>query len=102
MGRILQPLEDFKFEGLPPKTTPNWKLAGPGAILVGLSIGAGEIIIWPRIAVEYGASMVWAAVLGVFLQMWINFEIGCWTIATGETVYTGYCRVWRGLVRHST
>ena len=40
--------------------------------------------------------MVWAAVLGVFLQMWINFEIGRWTIATGETVYTGYCRVWRG------
>ena len=40
--------------------------------------------------------MVWAAVLGVFLQLWINFEIGRWTIATGETVYTGYNRVWRG------
>jgi hypothetical protein len=40
--------------------------------------------------------MVWAAVLGVFLQMWINFEVGRWTIATGETVYTGFARVWRG------
>ena len=40
--------------------------------------------------------MVWAAVLGVFLQLWINFEVGRWTIATGETVYTGYSRVWRG------
>ena len=65
-------------------------------MLVGLSIGAGEIIIWPRIVAEYGAGMVWAAVLGVFLQLWINFEIGRWTIATGETVYTGYNRVWRG------
>ena len=96
MGAFLQPLDDFKQADLPQKTKPNWKLMGPGAILVGLSIGAGEIIIWPRIAAEYGGSMVWAAVLGVFLQMWINLEIGRWTIATGETVYTGYCRVWRG------
>lgn len=96
MGKIFEPLEPLKTEDMPEKTGPNWKLWGPGAILVGLSIGAGEIIIWPRIVAEYGATMVWAAVLGVFLQMWINFEVGRWTIATGETVFTGYCRVWRG------
>lgn len=71
-------------------------MAGPGAILVGLSIGAGEIVIWPRIVAEYGGSMVWAAVLGIFLQMWVNLEIARWTVATGETVYTGFARVWRG------
>ncbi len=96
MGQILEPLEPLKNEDMPPKLGPNWKLWGPGAILVGLSIGAGEIIIWPRIVAEFGASMVWAAVVGVFLQMWINFEVGRWTIATGETVFTGYSRVWRG------
>ena len=96
MSKIYEPLADFKTEDLPEKTVPFWKIAGPGAILVGLSIGAGEIVIWPRIAAEYGGSMVWAAVLGVFLQLWINFEVGRWTVATGETVYTGYCRVWRG------
>ncbi len=96
MSKIYEPIADFKTEDLPEKTLPFWKIAGPGAILVGLSIGAGEIVIWPRIAAEYGGSMVWAAVLGVFLQLWINFEVGRWTIATGETVYTGYCRVWRG------
>ena len=95
MSKIYEPLNDFETADLPEKKLPFWKIAGPGAILVGLSIGAGEIIIWPRIAAEYGASMVWAAVLGVFLQLWINFEVGRWTIATGETVYTGYSRVWR-------
>ena len=89
-------LAPFKEADMPEKTLGFWQLAGPGAILVGLSIGAGEIIIWPRIAAEFGGCMVWAAVLGVFLQLWINFEIGRWTIVTGETVYTGYCRVWRG------
>ncbi len=96
MSNIYEPLDDFKTVDLPEKQMPFWKIAGPGAILVGLSIGAGEIIIWPLIAAEHGGSMVWAAVLGVFLQLWINFEVGRWTIATGETVYTGYSRIWRG------
>lgn len=96
MSRGFQPLADLKNADLPAKKLPNWKLAGPGAVLVGLSIGAGEIIIWPRIAAEFGAGMVWAAVFGVFLQMWINFEVGRWTIATGETIYTGFARAWRG------
>ena len=72
-------------------------MTGPGAVLVGLSIGAGEIVVWPRIAAQYGASMAWAAVLGVFLQMWVNFEIGRWTISTGESAYAGMARVWRGI-----
>ena len=96
MARFYEPLDDFKVVELPEKRLPFWKIAGPGAILVGLSIGAGESVIWPLIAAEYGGSMVWAAALGVFLQLWINFEVGRWTIATGETVYTGYSRVWRG------
>ena len=66
---------------MPERTASFWKLAGPGAVLVGLSIGAGEIIVWPRIAAQYGGSMVWAAILGVFLQLWINFEIARWPVA---------------------
>ncbi|MCG3196192.1 MAG: hypothetical protein GHCLOJNM_00664 [bacterium] len=93
---IHEPLEPLKRADLPPRTAPFWRLAGPGAVLVGLSIGAGEIVIWPRMVAQHGGGMIWAAGVGVFLQMWINFEVGRWTIATGETVYTGYCRVWRG------
>lgn len=96
MGRVFEQLDEFKSAELPEGKASFWKLAGPGAILVGLSIGAGEIVVWPRIAAQFGASMIWAAVLGVFLQLWINFEISRWTIATGETVYTGFCRVWQG------
>jgi len=96
MASIFEPLDDFKQADLPPRTLSVWKMAGPGAVLVGLSVGAGEIVIWPRTVAQFGASMVWVAVLGVLLQLWINFEIGRWTVATGETMYTGYARVWRG------
>ncbi len=81
---------------LPERTLSFARMAGPGAILVGLSIGAGEIVIWPRIVAEHGATMVWAALLGVFLQAWVNLEVARWTIATGETIFTGLARVWQG------
>jgi hypothetical protein len=93
---MLEPIAPLKEAELPARKLAFWQLAGPSAVLVGLSVGAGEIIIWPRMVAEHGAGMVWAAVLGVFLQLWVNFEIGRWTVATGETMYTGFARVWRG------
>jgi Mn2+/Fe2+ NRAMP family transporter len=95
---LFEPLEAPRTVEVPPRTLSFWRLAGPGAILVGLSIGAGEIILWPRLTAEHGASMAWGALVGVFLQLWINFEIGRWTIATGETIFTGFSRLWRGFV----
>ncbi|MBI3735544.1 Nramp family divalent metal transporter [Candidatus Sumerlaeota bacterium] len=89
-------IEPLKTEDLPQRTKPFWQMTGPGAVLVGLSIGAGELIVWPRLTAQHGAIFVWAAVLGVFLQLWINFEIGRWTIATGESIYTGFSRIWGG------
>jgi hypothetical protein len=64
-------------------------------VLVGLSIGAGELIIWPRTTARFGASMTWAAMLGVMLQLAINCEIGRYTLATGESVYRGFARMSR-------
>lgn len=81
---------------MPERTQSFWKIAGPGAVLVGLAIGVGEIVVWPRIIAQYGATVAWAAVLGIFLQLWINLEIGRWTISTGETPFTGFSRIWRG------
>ena len=95
MGSRVTPL---KTADLPPRTRSFWQLAGPGAVLVGLSIGAGELVMWPWITAKFGASMAWAAALGVFLQLWVNFEIGRWTIVTGEAPYTGFARVWMGFI----
>ena len=78
---------------LPERKTSLWKLVGPGAVMVGLAIGSGEMVLWPWITAKFGAEMVWAAVLGVFLQLWINLEVGRWAIATGESAFTGFARL---------
>jgi hypothetical protein len=95
---VSRTLEPLKTQDLPERTLPFWKMTGPGAILVGLSIGAGELILWPWITARFGAGMAWAAALGVFIQLWLNFEVGRWAISTGESAFTGYARLWRGFV----
>jgi len=83
---------------LPERSASFWRLVGPGAVLVGLSIGAGELVVWPWITAKFGAGMVWAAALGVFLQFWVNLEIGRWAVTTGEAPYTGFARAWMGFI----
>ena len=56
---MLKKLDNFKTAVMPERKLGFWQMAGPGAILVGLSIGAGEIIVWPLVVAEYGASMIW-------------------------------------------
>lgn len=89
-------LPPFEVAELPPYPGSFWRVVGPGAVLLGLSIGAGELIIWPTVVGRYGAGMIWAAGVGILLQMIINLELARYALATGETAYTGYARLWRG------
>jgi hypothetical protein len=88
----------FSEGDLPPKPHGFLKLVGPGAVLVGLAIGAGELIVWPVTTARFGAGLTWAAMLGVLLQLVINVEVGRYTLATGESVYSAFARMGRGWV----
>ena len=75
---------------------PSWvRLIGPSILLLGLSIGSGEFILWPHITYRFGFVVFWACMLGVTTQFFINMEIERWTLATGETAVTGFCRLWK-------
>jgi Mn2+/Fe2+ NRAMP family transporter len=87
------PVPPLRENDLPKREKSFWKMSGPGAVMIGLSIGSGEMILWPWITAKFGADMVWAAALGVFIQLWLNFEIGRWAVATGESMFTGYARL---------
>ena len=39
--------------------------------------------------------MLWAAVVAVAIQFFINMEVERYTLATGETAITGFTRLWR-------
>jgi hypothetical protein len=82
----------------PPRST--WRIIGPGVIAAGVGLASGEFILFPYIASQVGLVFVWAALVGLATQFFLNMEIERYTLATGETALTGFSRFWRhwGLV----
>ena len=76
------------------------RLIGPGIIAAGVGLASGEFVLYPYIASQVGLVFVWAALVGLVTQYFLNMEIERYTLATGETALTGFSRFWRhwGLV----
>jgi hypothetical protein len=72
------------------------RLIGPSVILIGVGIASGEYILYPYIASRAGLTFLWAAVVGILVQYFINMEIERYTLATGETALGGFQRMWKG------
>ena len=83
------PLKDL------PEAPPLRRVLGPGIILVATALGSGEYVIWPFVASNLGLAVLWAAVVAVAIQFFINMEVERYTLATGETAITGFTRLWK-------
>lgn len=96
-GRDHGRLPDWQTGDLPeplPLTGRNvLRTIGPGAILLAGSIGGGEWIAGPLMAVKYGTAILWVATAAIFLQMTFNLEALRYTLYSGEPVLTGVMRL---------
>jgi hypothetical protein len=68
------------------------KLIGPSFIILGLGLGSGELILWPYLSSNFGLGIIWASVLGITLQFFLNMEIERYTLVTGESIFVGLTR----------
>ena len=68
------------------------RVIGPGTILLGLSLGAGDWLLGPAVAVKHGPALLWVCTLSVILQALLNTEMARYTLATGESIYAGFMR----------
>jgi len=75
-----------------PPALPLRKLIGPSFIILGVGLGSGELILWPYLASNFGLGLIWAAILGITFQFFINMEIERYTLATGESIFVGLTR----------
>jgi len=80
---------------MPDEPRHFWRLIGPGIIAAGVGLASGEFILFPYIASQVGLVFVWAALVGLVTQYFLNMEIERYTLATGETALTGFSRYWR-------
>jgi hypothetical protein len=85
---------------MPDEPRKYGRLIGPGIIAAGVGLASGEFVLFPYIASQVGLVFVWAALVGLITQYFLNMEIERYTLATGETALTGFSRYWRywGLV----
>lgn len=82
----LKPGKDF------PTPWPLRKLIGPSFIILGVGLGSGELILWPYLSSNFGLGIIWAALLGITFQFFINMEIERYTLVTGESIFVGLTR----------
>jgi hypothetical protein len=78
-----------------PEPLPLRKVLGPGVILLATALGSGEYVLWPFISAHIGLTILWAAIVAVAIQFFINMEVERYTLATGETAITGFTRMWK-------
>jgi hypothetical protein len=71
------------------------KALGPGVIFMALAQGSGELIWWPYIIAKYGLSFLFLLLPACLLQFPVTYEIGRYTVLTGESIFQGFIRLHR-------
>ncbi|MGC3971284.1 MAG: Nramp family divalent metal transporter [Pirellulales bacterium] len=61
-----------------PEPVPLRRMIGPSIMLAGLALGSGEFVFWPYITYKIGFTFIWACLVGVITQYFLNMEITRW------------------------
>jgi hypothetical protein len=85
-------LPPYKKAPLPPLPSMLGAL-GPGVIFMALAQGSGELIFWPYTIAKYGLSFLFLLLPACLLQFPIIYEIGRYTVMTGESIFQGFIRL---------
>jgi hypothetical protein len=93
-------LPRWEIGDLPDPPRPGWRLwvglIGPGIVLAGTSIGSGEWLFGPAVTAQYGAALLWLALLSILLQGFCNLTMMRYTVYSGEPIIVGGLRLWPG------
>jgi Mn2+/Fe2+ NRAMP family transporter len=58
---------------------------GPGLIIAGSIVGSGELIATTTTGAKAGFSLLWLVVVGCVIKVWVQVELGRYTITSGQT-----------------
>lgn len=70
-----------------------WRALGPGIVWMALAQGTGELVFWPAIVAKYGLGFMFLLIPACLLQFPVNYEIGRYTLLTGESIWQGFIRL---------
>ena len=83
--------------GAPDMGLRSWlAMIGPGLLMAGVAIGAGEWLFGPAVTGQYGATLLWLATISIVGQLFVNIEVMRYALYCGEPIHVGYLRTWPG------
>jgi len=92
----LPPSLDPQVEGIcdPPSTFFGIaRQLGPGLIIAGSIVGSGELIATTKTGAQAGISLLWLIVIGCLIKVFVQVELGRYTITHGETTLSALNQV---------
>jgi Mn2+/Fe2+ NRAMP family transporter len=70
----------------PPRTLLGiLRRLGPGLIIAGSIVGSGELIATTATGAAAGFTLLWLIIIGCVIKVWIQVELGRYTIVSGKT-----------------
>lgn len=69
---------------------------GPGLLMAGASIGAGEWLFGPAVSAQFGGTLLWLATISIGCQVFMNLEVMRYALYCGEPILVGYFRTFPG------
>jgi Mn2+/Fe2+ NRAMP family transporter len=82
----------------PQESAKRWRIIGPGLVVAATGIGAGDLVATLVAGSRFGYALLWAAVLGVIIKIFLVEGAGRYSLATGRTIFEG----WRSVGRWTT
>ena len=70
----------------PPRTFGGTlRQLGPGLIIAGSIVGSGELIATTKTGAQAGISLLWLVIIGCVIKVFVQIELGRFSITHGET-----------------
>lgn len=94
---MLSPWSVDELPAPPPRGLRHWRtMMGPGLLMAGAGIGAGEWLFGPAVSAQFGATLLWLATVSILCQVILNLEVMRYAIYCGEPILVGYFRTFPG------
>ncbi len=79
----------------PKQSNKVFKGFGPAFLVLALGIGSGEYILWPYLSAHHGFGILWGALLGISIQLFILVALERHTAFLGEDALSSFSRVFK-------
>jgi Mn2+/Fe2+ NRAMP family transporter len=90
---VTAPRQTSETRDPPKKLFGALRYLGPGMVLAAGLVGSGELIATTKTGAQAGISLIWIILLGCVIKVFVQIELGRYTVSTNETTLVALNRI---------